>query len=129
MNQFAIITASFVATVNGSTPEEVLAMQQRMRRRDARYIEYVYRYPVIDGVEVELEIEVAIEANLYRAEPDVGIMTGGCEMGQWAQRIDNGEAILLTPDEIERFEISAMEDEADRKEQAMCEAAESREDW
>lgn len=94
--------------------------EQESRRRSAAYCTTVER----DGV----EIEVAVGGGSYRAEPDVGVMQGGYEV-EGAVRIDTGEPIELTRAEEESIAIEAAESEHDRREQAMCDAAEAREDW
>ncbi len=89
------------------------------RRRQRGWITTVYRSlrtggPEADDAADEEEVEIEIDGGLYRAEPDVGIMSGGAEI-QGATRTDNGKSIELTADEEERISIEMLEDAADRE--------------
>ena len=76
--------------------------EQEKRRRKADAITHLYRG------DPEEEIEVALEVEFERADPSCGV-AGGVSVGAVAVRIDNGEAIDLTPDEVEREEVDALE--------------------
>lgn len=71
--------------------------------------------PDADDAADEEEVEIEIDGGCTRAEPDVGIMSGGAEI-QGATRTDNGKPIELTPEEEERISIEMLEAEADRAE-------------
>ena len=89
------------------------------RRQKRGHITTVYRSLRTGGQEAddaadEEEVEIEIDGGMYRAEPDVGIMSGGAEV-QGAVRTDNGKPIELTPDEVERIEMEMIEAECDRE--------------
>ena len=90
------------------------------RRRQRGWVTTVYRSlrtggPEADDAADEEEVEIEIDGGLYRAEPDVGIMSGGAEI-QGATRTDNGKPIELTAAEVERIEIEMLEAEREGKE-------------
>lgn len=98
--------------------DTALLREQAKRRHAATCVAHVYRSRSTGGPEPidaadEEEIEVAVDGGYYPAEPDVGIMSGGYDVEKWAIRIDNGEPIELTPDEVERIAIDETENADD----------------
>jgi len=90
------------------------------RRRAADIVTTVCRSrarptdPNADDAADEEEIEIGVQGEMTRAEEDTGYPGGFAYYG--AVRIDNGEEIELTADEIEQITIDAVDAEADRAE-------------
>lgn len=115
--------ALMVGPSSPTTPAQRLALEQARRRRKADAIAYLLRSrsgaPEALDRDDEEEIEVAVEGEWERADPSVGIASGGFVV-YGAVRVDNGARIALTEDESERIALDEMEsaddDEGDYRE-------------
>ena len=70
--------------------------------------------PIGSVIREDSDVEVYLAAEYFKAEPDVGIMSGGVAVESVAVRTDTGEEVELTRVEQDQFELELAEESSER---------------